>query len=149
MCKSQTVKVAVGFSRTATLPVPHCTVQIIVKEHNCCYGFPNFKKIILIVRKQRCNEQWVNGGPSITLRKTVYVNGQYALREAYGGTEIELHAFLTPKLEGREWSRSLFPWKRAHGTHLVVSWLGPRGSLLRQRRESLPLPCIEPRSSVP
>jgi hypothetical protein len=53
--------------------------------------------------------------------------------KAYGGVEIQLHAFLTSVLDGGEWSvlRSghSTPSETALGTHWMGDWVGPRAGL--------------------
>jgi len=48
------------------------------------------------------------------------------------GVEVWLHALLISALDGGEWlvmTQLLYPQERAHSTHLIGSWVGPRTSL--------------------
>jgi hypothetical protein len=53
--------------------------------------------------------------------------------KAYRGVEVLLHTFLALGLDGDEWSASLSdrfaPRERAHGTHFIGGWVGPRAIL--------------------
>jgi hypothetical protein len=44
--------------------------------------------------------------------------------KAYGGVDVQIHAFLTPAADGGDWTASrcgrFTPGERAHGTH----WTG-------------------------
>jgi len=53
--------------------------------------------------------------------------------KTHEGVEVKLHAFLTPALDGAEWSASrpgdFIRWERAPGTHWIGGWVGPRADL--------------------
>jgi hypothetical protein len=53
--------------------------------------------------------------------------------KSYGGSVGIAPPFLTPTLDGGEWSASRLyrftPEERAPGTHWIESWLGPRAGL--------------------
>jgi hypothetical protein len=53
---------------------------------------------------------------------------KYHVLKTYGGAEVQLHAFLTSKLSGSEWSAScsgrFTAGERLSGTHLTGSWVG-------------------------
>jgi hypothetical protein len=53
--------------------------------------------------------------------------------KAYGGVNVWMHVFLTWELVESEWSASrpcLFtPEERAHGTHWIGGFVGPRAGL--------------------
>jgi hypothetical protein len=53
--------------------------------------------------------------------------------KTYGGVDVQIHIFLTSALAGSEWSASrpgrLTPGERAHGTHWIGGWVGPRAGL--------------------
>jgi hypothetical protein len=69
-----------------------------------------------------------------------------------GGCIVPL--FLTSALEGRLWSASrpghFTPGERAHSTHWIVGWVGPRAGLdAVEKRKILDLLGIEPKLSSP
>jgi hypothetical protein len=53
--------------------------------------------------------------------------------KTYGGVDILNHIFLTSPLVEYEWSAShlcgFTPGERAHDTHLIGGWAGPRAGL--------------------
>jgi hypothetical protein len=53
--------------------------------------------------------------------------------KAYGGMDAYIHIFLTSALVGGKWSASrpgrFNPGERAHGTHWIGGWVGPRAGL--------------------
>jgi hypothetical protein len=75
--------------------------------------------------------------------------------KAYGAVELQLHAFLTSALDGGEWPASIpgrfVPRERALGTYWRGGCVGPRADLdaVVEKRNSLPLPRIEPQPFSP
>jgi hypothetical protein len=53
--------------------------------------------------------------------------------KAYGGAEVQFHAFLTSVLDWSEYSASLpghfTPREKAPGTHWIGGWVGSRAGL--------------------
>jgi len=64
--------------------------------------------------------------------------------KAYRGVEVLLHTFLALGLDGDEWSASLSdrfaPRERAHGTHFIGGWVGPRAILDMVAKWKIPSP---------
>jgi len=74
--------------------------------------------------------------------------------KTYWGLEVQLHPFLTSALDESEWSASypgpLTSEERAPGEYCTGGWVGPRNGLnVVAKGKYLPLPGIEPRSSIP
>jgi hypothetical protein len=68
--------------------------------------------------------------------------------KAYGGVDVRIHIFLTSVLAGGQLS-DLRPWrftpgKRAHVTHWIEGWVGPKAGLGDvEKRKFLTLPGLE------
>jgi hypothetical protein len=75
--------------------------------------------------------------------------------KAYWGAEVWLHAFLTPALDGGEWSGSrpsrFTPRERALGTRWIGGWVGLRAVLEAVVKRKIPSSCWDsnPWSSSP
>jgi hypothetical protein len=73
--------------------------------------------------------------------------------KAYGGVEVQLHAFLTSALDGGEWSASrsdrFTPRERAPGTHWIGGWVGPRAVLDTVVKRKIPSPRWESNPITP
>jgi len=58
--------------------------------------------------------------------------------------EAQLHAFLTPTLDGGEWSASrtgrFIPRERTPGTHWIRGWVVPRAGLNAVVKRKIPSP---------
>jgi hypothetical protein len=63
--------------------------------------------------------------------------------KVYWGVEVQLHAFLTPALDGGEWSASrpgrFTPREIAHDTHWIGGWVGPRAGLDAMVKRKFPV----------
>jgi hypothetical protein len=74
--------------------------------------------------------------------------------KTYWGVEIQLHAFLTSALDESEWLASRLGrftlGERALINPSIRDWVSPRAGLdVVAKKQYIPLPGIEPRSSNP
>jgi hypothetical protein len=73
--------------------------------------------------------------------------------KTYGGVEVQLHAYLTPGIDGGEWSASgpgRFTLKEgAPGTHWIGGWMGPRTVLDAVMKRKIPSPRRESNPRTP
>jgi hypothetical protein len=75
------------------------------------------------------------------------------LMKTYGGSGCIAPQFLTSALDGGEWSASrpgrFTPGERAHGTHWIGGWVGPRAGLdAAEKIKFSPQPGFEPRPAA-
>jgi hypothetical protein len=77
----------------------------------------------------------------------------HATKALGGGGKYSSYWFMTPALDGGEWSalsprRALEPGERSPGIHWTGAWVGPRAGLDTEVRGKIlsPLPGIESRS---
>jgi hypothetical protein len=92
------------------------------------------------------------------LKFSVYFSSPLCLTKhhamkAYGGVDVYRHAFLTSALDGGEWSASRLgrftPRERAHGTHWVGGWVGPKTVLDAMVKRKIPRPRRESNPRTP
>jgi len=67
-------------------------------------------------------------------------------KKAYGGVEVQLHALISA-LDGGEWTAScpdrVISGERAHDTHWIGRWVGPRAGLDAVAKRKNPKTCRE------
>jgi hypothetical protein len=89
-----------------------------------------------------------------TVKLSLHLTKHHTMK-TYCGVEVQIHAFLTSALDGGEWSASqpghFNRRERAHGTHWIGDWVGPRAVLDTVAKRKIPSPAgnrtIQTRSS--